>query len=244
MAEVKNRSVGKGKEYIYDSKSDLNSRLADRVVSDLEQAIAARGKASLVVSGGGTPAALFAELNTRQLAWDKVWVTLADERWVPATHEDSNERLVREKLLQNEAAAANFVGMYTGEATPAEGEVACDSQLQQIPEPFDVLILGMGGDGHTASLFPGADELEKGLDMDSGRRVLSVIPKHAPHGRMSYTLPALLNNKNAILLITGDSKWDVYQEASASGTHDAMREMPIRCFLHNNEVALDVYWAA
>lgn len=241
--EVRCRSVGRGEEILLSSAEALVETLAEQIADELCQAIDERGQASLIVSGGRTPAALFERLSQIELPWHKVWISLADERWVEPEHEASNEQLVRRTLLQNHAAAANFVPMKNAAATPEAGASQASEALAQIPEPFDVLILGMGDDGHTASLFPCSAELEAGLSLQAPR-CLAVNPTSAPHPRISYSFPALKHSRHIILLITGDSKWQVYQQALQSGSVDAIRQMPIRAFLHSSEVLMDVYWAA
>jgi 6-phosphogluconolactonase len=140
--------------------SGLNRELTERIRQLLGDGIRHRGRASLVVSGGTTPVALFEALSGEDMPWEKVVVSLADERWVDPGTPDSNERLVRTHLLKNKAAAATFIGLKTPEDPAGAGEAACENRIRQIPVPFDLLILGMGDDGHTASLFPGAARKE------------------------------------------------------------------------------------
>lgn len=243
MMQIRPRSVGRGEEIVLPSTEALVETLAEQIADELCQAIDERGQASLVVSGGRTPAALFERLSQIELPWQNVWVTLADERWVAPTDDASNEKLVRRVLLQNQAAKAQFIPMKNSALTPEAGARQCSDELARIPEPFDVLILGMGDDGHTASLFPCSAELVAGLAPDAPR-CLAVNPTTAPHGRMSYSLAALKQSRHTILLITGDAKWQVYQKALQSGSVEAIRQMPIRAFLHSSEVLVDVYWAA
>ena len=131
-----------------------------------------------------------------------------------------------------------MIGLKTPEATPEEGRDACERALAQIARPFDVVILGMGGDGHTASLFPEATELSMGLAPQGGQTCVSVHPPAAPHPRMSLTLPALLDARRLVLHITGDGKWQVYQRALADGP---VEELPIRAVLRSGQV--EVWWA-
>ncbi|TAM09084.1 MAG: 6-phosphogluconolactonase, partial [Rhodanobacter sp.] len=133
------------------------SALAERVAAQLRDGIAARGRALVAVSGGTTPAAFFAELARQVLDWARVTVTLVDERWVPDTDPRSNAKLVKETLLQGPAAAATFVPLYTGAATPEAGLADAATRIAALPLPFDAVLLGMGDDGHTASFFPGGD---------------------------------------------------------------------------------------
>ncbi len=227
------------REHRYPDRGSLTAALANQVADDLRTAIIQRGEASLVVSGGSTPRPFFERLSQEPLAWDRVTVTLADERWVPEDHEASNERLLRQNLLVGEASKAKIVGLKTPEDTPEEGRAACEQNLATLARPFDVVVLGMGGDGHTASLFPAAPELADGLDLTSTDSCLAVRPPEAPHPRMSLTLKALLASRRLILHITGEEKWQVYQRALQPGP---MEELPIRAVLRSGRV--EVWWAA
>jgi len=163
-----------------------------------------------------------------------------DERWVEPAESDSNEHLVREHLLKNRAAAATFIGMKNSAATAGAGEQECELQLQQVSRPFDVLILGMGGDGHTASLFPGAEKLAGATNLDSGKTCMGIAPLTAPHERMTLTLPAILDSGQIYLHITGQEKHDVLQKALKDGPVEAM---PIRFILGQQTTPVTVFWA-
>ncbi len=218
----------------------LVAMLAVQVAELLRVGIKERGRASLVVSGGSTPVPFFAALSELALDWEKVTITLADERWVDPAAADSNERLVRLHLLQNRAAAARFVGLKTGAATAVQGEKECGDRLALLPRPFDVLILGMGNDGHTASLFPQASRLGEALALDSGRLCMAITPPAAPHERMTLTLPALLHSRQIILHLAGPDKRAVYERALANGP---VAEMPIRAVLGQATSPVTVFWA-
>ncbi len=233
----------------FGDRRQLARELARSLAADLEAAVAERGAATLVVSGGSTPAPLFAELRRRVLPWDRVSVTLADERWVAAGDPASNEGLVRRQLLAEEAAAARWVGLKNDAPTPEAGRDECERQLARLPRPFDAVVLGMGADGHTASLFPAAAELAAGLDPESSRLCLAVRPPAAPHPRLSLTLAALLQSRRIVLHITGEEKWSVYRRALGEGPE---AELPIRAVLRQAVLrqsvphragGVEVYWA-
>jgi len=226
------------KQSIYNSVAELNQAFVLKVCSILEQAIKQDGRASLIVSGGRTPVALFQALSMQVLDWSKVDISLADERWVEVDDPASNEKMLREQLLQNNAAVANFVGLKNPATDANDGVQHCNSKLSQIKTPFDVLILGMGEDGHTASLFPCSDQIEAGLDMQSGQNYIAVSPTTAPNQRMSLTLPALVNSRNVFLHLTGESKKQVLQQALSG---DDFKAMPIRAVLNHADVEL--VWA-
>lgn len=224
----------------FKDSATLVAVLAAQVAELLRAGIKARGRASLVVSGGSTPVPFFAALSELALDWKQVTITLADERWVDPAEADSNERLVRLHLLQNRAAAARFVGLKTVAPTAVQGEKECADRLALLPRPFDVLILGMGNDGHTASLFPQAARLGEALALDSGQLCMAITPPAAPHERMTLTLPALLHSRQIILHLVGAGKRAVYEKALANGP---VAEMPIRAVLSQTTTPVTVFWA-
>ena len=227
-------------EHRFPDRPALAAALAGEIKVDLEEAIAARGAASLVLSGGKTPTRLFKQLRDEKLDWTRTWATLADERWVETTSEDSNERLVRENLLVGPAAAAHFVGLKNPAPTPEAGADWATRALTRVPHPFDVVVLGMGEDGHTASLFPGSMALARGLDPAAPPACIAVNALVAPHARVSLNLAALLDSRRIVLHIEGDTKWGVYHRARTPGTP---AELPVRAILQQKEVPVDVYWS-
>ncbi len=222
------------------SLAALTEALAGRIAADLSAALAARGGASLVVSGGRSPAPLFERLSGITIDWSRVHIALADERWVPATDAASNERLVRETLLTGHAAAARFTPLKNGAATAAGGARDAWQALAGIPRPFDQVLLGMGDDGHTASLFPDSPNLERALDAAAAPACVDMRAPTAPAERLSLNLAALLDSRRIVILITGDSKWRTYHEASGAG---AVQKMPVRAVLRQQRTPVDVVWA-
>ena len=223
----------------FENASALDIALSEKVAALLSGSIEARGDASLVVSGGRTPMGFFHLLSQQSLDWSKVTILLADERWVGADHADSNEKLVRENLLINEASKATYLALKNSADQAVDGEAECASALAEL-DTFTVVILGMGDDGHTASLFPGSDALAAGLAMDSGRDCIAVTPLHAPHQRMSLTLPRLLNSQQIVIHISGASKQQVLSQANSG---DDVMELPIRAILQQQQAPLSIYWA-
>ena len=223
----------------FENASALDIALSEKVAAMLAVSIEEQGSASLVVSGGRTPMGFFHLLSQQVLDWSKVTVLLADERWVDAGHADSNEKLVRENLLINEASQATYLALKNDAEQALDGEAECEAALAGL-DTFTVLILGMGDDGHTASLFPGSEALAEGLNMNSGRSCIAVTPMHAPHQRMSLTLPRLLNSQQIVIHISGRSKQEVLQQAQAG---DDVMELPIRSILQQQQAPLSIYWA-
>ena len=224
----------------FTDRKDLVEYLALQIAELLSSGVADNGRASIAVSGGSTPVELFERLSLLDISWKDITITLVDERWVEPTDDDSNERLARTHLLQNKAAAATFVGMKNSAVTAGEGETECEQNFQKIPQPFDVLILGMGGDGHTASLFPGAEKLAAATAMDSGRTCMALAPLTAPHERMSLTLPVILASRQIFLHIVGQEKREVLDKAMTEGP---VEEMPIRFILRQQITPVTVFWA-
>ncbi|MCL1137435.1 6-phosphogluconolactonase [Shewanella pneumatophori] len=225
----------------FDNKDALEAQLAERIANQLQEAVDARGKASLIVSGGSTPLKLFELLSKKAIDWSDVYITLADERWVSAEHSDSNERLVRNNLLKNRAASAKFRGLKNMYSTPQEG---CDMAIEQLgsfPKPFDVVVLGMGNDGHTCSWFPCAEAAELEHAFTTSDLCAAVQPGNAPHARITLSKSAILASRQIYLHIVGEQKLDVYRQALAN---EDSREMPIRAVLDQRKTPVDVYWSA
>ncbi|HEY2678422.1 MAG TPA: 6-phosphogluconolactonase [Steroidobacteraceae bacterium] len=214
--------------------------LAARIAASLAAAIGARGAASLVVSGGRSPVRLFEILRTQPLDWSHVCVALADERWVSPEDAGSNEHLVREVLLKDHAAPARFLGLKNGAPTPDLGAVSAWETFARVPRPFDALVLGMGDDGHTASLFPGSPNLPRALNEAAAAGCVGMWAPVAPHPRLSLNLTALLDSRRIAVLITGESKWRTYAAACAAGP---VEDMPIRAVLRQSRTPVDVVWA-
>lgn len=212
--------------------------MADFVADALRTALRDRHRASLLVSGGRSPIAFFRALSQRALEWSRVIVSLVDERAVPRTHADSNARLLAEHLLQNTAAAAQFVPLYVEANDPEQAARDAEARLATLPAPFDVVVLGMGDDGHTASLFPGAAGTHAGLDPQPARRVIATYPTTAAHARLSLTLPALLATRTLILAIQGEGKRAILERAAASSA----QELPIAAFLQQDTVPLHLFY--
>lgn len=218
---------------------ELAQRLADDVANWLNIAIAQRNRATLVVSGGSTPQPFLTALSSKSLQWDCVTVTLADERWVPRVHRHSNERFIYETLMTGPASAAQLVGLWNPAQTPAAGWAECESTVAEIPRPFDVVVLGMGNDGHTASLFADGDGTTEAIAQGSGKLTWPTSSPSVDQARMSMTLDALLDSEQLLLHITGSSKRSVYQQARDASDSN----YPIATIIASAGPRLKVYWS-
>ena len=226
-------------EHRYPTNEDLAAPLAAAVAAELDAAIAAHGHAVLAVSGGRSPVPVFAALRDTALAWDKVTITLVDERWVPETDPASNAALVRAHLLKGAAAAATFIPMYNGADSAEAGESALNAVYATLPMPFAAVILGMGDDGHTASLFPASPALQAGLDLKEPRACLTQVGAVAPTARMSLTLAAILNSRRVFLQFGGAAKVTVYQAARLAISN----QYPVSHVLHQSQTPVEVFYA-
>lgn len=220
-------------------KPTLAKELAESVADRIRTAIAERGSAAIAVSGGSTPGKFFQALGkTRDIEWDKVVVTLVDERWVDETSDRSNAGLVNEKMLQGPAAVAKFFPLYSGGTEPDATQIAKTNALMaDLPKPFAAVILGMGNDGHTASFFPGGDTLSEALTAEGP--TLAIRAPGAGEPRITFTLPRLLETDGLYLHIEGDEKAAVLDAALGDGPVD---EMPIRAVLRSG-APISVYWS-
>ena len=212
-------------ERIFEAREALAEGLARDVGDELARAIQAKGRATLAVSGGTTPKLFFEKLSMIDIPWSRVSVTLVDERQVPESSERSNARLVRAHLLQNKAAVARFVPLVD------------NPDAAKIPA-FDVAVLGMGNDGHTASFFPGGDTLAEAIDAGTQKRLIAINAPGAGEPRLTFTLPGLEQAGRLALHIEGAEKQKVLKQALAEGPEE---DMPVRAVLRG-AAPVTLYW--
>ena len=221
----------------------LAHELAQFVGARLQEGLNQRGQALLVVSGGSTPVPFFEALANIPLDWSRVSVTLADERWVPADHVDSNERLVREHLLQGLASHARFVSLKSADALAVQGVPHVEAALGALPWPAEVVVLGMGGDAHTASLFPGSAQLPEALDDTRAARCLAVSappPPNVPVDRLTLCMRALLDTRQLVIHVTGAAKRQLLERAMLAGP---VEPMPIRLAWRQANIPCQVFYS-
>ncbi|EDM81879.1 6-phosphogluconolactonase [Plesiocystis pacifica SIR-1] len=226
-----------------EGRRELGAAVARRVLEALGRALASSASARALVSGGSTPGPFFdalVELGSG-LDWSRVEIGLVDDRWVPPDHPASNLRLVRERLCRGPIAEARVRGLGAVELDARASVRAADERARSQPPPA-VVVLGMGGDGHFASLFPGMPGLAAALDVDAPPGVLGALAPSPPQARVSHNLAALLAADDLILHITGAEKREVFERARA----DAEPALPVRALLRaaeRRERGLAVYWA-
>lgn len=222
----------------FEDKRSLVESLSKRILTNLNSAINEKGYATMALSGGSTPKKLFASLSNIDFPWEKVCVTLVDERWVDASSDASNERLIRENLMQNLAKELTFIPLKNSAISAKEGVTKLEETLESSCDALDVVILGMGADAHTASFFPHSRELEFALSTENlcCATTASVEPKE----RMTLSRSFLLKTKNLILHIEGENKKDVFEKATESSNFSSM---PIISMMQQTKPILEVYYA-
>jgi 6-phosphogluconolactonase len=222
----------------YDDAEALAAGAADLIGRALADRLQAAGQARFVATGGSTPVHTYGQLGRRNLDWRNVHITLSDERWVDPASSDSNERMLRESLLQGPAAAAQLTPLWSAAPTPEAAAERAESAVEPLL-PFDVVLLGMGEDGHFASLFSGSPALAEGLDPESPRLCIGVPAAEPapPQPRISLTLRALLASRLIVLLTSGAAKRRVLQSA-LEGAH-----LPVRSLLLQDRTPVRALWA-
>ena len=222
--------------HAFDTPQHLSAALAEQLATHLQRAVEEQGHASLAVSGGKSPIPLFETLARKPIHWGAITITLVDERWVGSDHPDSNEKQVRDHLLQHRAADAAFIGLKNRADDATAGAAACERQLSALPTRLTAVVLGMGTDGHTASWFADAAEYSHAVDADTTERVCAIHPQHAPHPRLTLTLPAVLDSDFIALMISGAEKRQVFESA-------VKQQLPVAHLLRQTQTPLNIYWS-
>lgn len=230
-----------------ETRNALAGTLAAKIGARLNAAITENGEAVLALSGGSTPKPLFEALAKHNLDWRRIIITLVDERWVPVNHALSNEAFLHKFLLTHLSENVRFVSLYSAAGSASESLDAVLSNYCQItqssadkPKPFDVVVLGMGDDGHTASFFPDATNISELVDALTKQSLISCESPTTQVPRITWTVPMLLNTQFLALHITGQSKRQTFEAALQPGD---VRELPIRCALFQQKTPLRVYFA-
>lgn len=224
-------------EFAFSDRDTLATAIAERLADALRHGIKRNGTASLVVPGGTTPVAVFEHLAATDLAWENVNVIPCDERWVAVDHTDSNEGLIRRHLATDKAAGARIFALYRPLPTPGDALPDMTGALQAVKRPFDAVFLGMGEDGHFASLFPGRTETAPALALDHPQDLMALNAPAKGHPRIGLTLKALTDTQILILAVPGTAKRVVLQDAIA---HIDKNDLPVAALLRQNRVKVDI----
>ncbi len=230
------RTLAVSEMFQFDTRDAASAASAARLAGHIGAQLDREGDATVVVSGGTTPQTCFEYLSDYELCWESVRIALSDERWVDNCHADSNEAMVRTALLRNKAAAAELLSIYQGDMTVDE---RCDGLQKVLPAAgFAAALVGMGKDGHFASLFPDAASTPPGLDLGNQRVYLPVTTVASPHPRISMTLAALLRAREVIVLIFGKEKRAV---AEAAASRDD--RYPVTHLFAQRQTPVSIFWA-
>jgi len=222
----------------FSNMSSAADAAAAHIGDHLAAALRLRGRASFVATGGRSPGPTYDRLTHAALDWTRVVVTLSDERFVPPDDEASNARLVNERLRTGPAARSIFVPLWSDAASPEAAAMAAEPAVRALV-PFDMVLLGMGEDGHVASLIPASPVLEAGMDLDSERMLLGV-PEGVgspPVARITLTLAALLNARAILITVSGDSKREILRAAGAGADY------PVGALLRQTKVPVRIIWS-
>lgn len=231
-------------EFELGSAEELVETVTARCINVLADGLTLRGRSSVAVSGGSSPAPVYRALANTTLDWSQVHTVLVDERWVPPDHSASNDAFVHRTLLTGHAAQAAYTPLITDHDTAAEALADREAALAMLPQPFDLVLLGMGSDGHTASWFPHAVGLDKALDRQTSTRLAAISATRSEvtgehTERITLTLSAVLDSRQLVLMFSGAEKLATYQRARAGSD---VSEMPVRALWQQDVCPLSVYY--
>ncbi|RLA42764.1 MAG: 6-phosphogluconolactonase [Gammaproteobacteria bacterium] len=225
-------------EEVFESRTLASKAAAVRIRDALARDLAAQDDTAMIVSGGATPEECYAWLSNTYLAWERIHILLSDERCVEASDPASNEGMIRSSLLTNHATGGKLLSVFEEGLSPTEQCLALSQQIRKLPLPFSISLLGMGEDGHFASLFPGFDRLEEGLDPDSAIRCMPIKTAASPHPRITLTMSTITQSQEILLLFFGIAKRDVFEQAKLP---DSM--YPVSALLHQDRTPVHIIWA-
>lgn len=226
------------RENIFTDKAELEHKLALEISQILNQEIKNKGEATLLVSGGSTPKKLFEILSNKEIDWKKVSIGLIDERFVATETDESNELLIKNTLLKNNAADAKFIGLVFNLDDYKENLNIAISKNNAINKSITCSVLGMGLDGHTASLFPNSEEIYTDDSIFGDKIIINTKASSEPSKRISYTKSKILSSKHLFLYFNGKEKLDVFNSAKKSNNPSLK---PISAFIHQNKKTLNVF---
>ena len=228
------------RENIFTNKAELELKLAEEISQKLNLELKNKGEATLLVSGGSTPKKLYEILSNKKIDWKNVSIGLIDERFVATNTEESNELLIKNTLLKNKAADAKFIGLIFNINDYKENLNITISKHKPFYKSITCSILGMGSDGHTASLFPNFEEVYTDDNIYGDKMIINTKATSEPSKRISYTKAKILSSKHLFLYFNGKEKLDVFNSAKKN-KNASIR--PISAFIHQNINTLNVFYS-
>lgn len=225
-------------ECYFASRTLASEEAAAKIISSLSAELTGGNEASFIVSGGSSPKACFNILAGAELAWNRIDVLMSDERYVAADHPDSNEGMTRRELLIRQAAEARMISMFGQGVSINRKCRQLEDEIGQLVKPYSTALLGMGEDGHFASLFPDFDRLDEGLDLANRHACMPVKTIASPFPRITLTLSELVKSKEVILLFFGAAKREVYEQSKQPGS-----AFPLARLLQQNKTPVRTIWA-
>jgi 6-phosphogluconolactonase len=213
--------------------------LLNQLTGSIESLLSQNKAVKLALAGGNTPKGFYKKLSRVSLDWEKIAVTLTDERWVNVNDDASNERMLKQTLFQNKAKIAQFLGLKTPEQSPELGQPHTTSLLSDHFPQLDYVVLGMGEDGHFASIFPEMNNTRALLELEQTEKCLPALPEGQP-ARMSLTLSYLLTAQHIFLLVTGKAKKNIINQQLKP---DALPTLPIHWLLQQTHCPVTIYWS-
>ena len=238
------------KIYKFESREKLFEAVANRCAQQISRGIEKQGRANIIVPGGTTPAPVFEKLAAMSLDWHNVSIIPSDDRWVDATHTQSNQKLISESFLRDKASKAVLIPLKNEAVTPQAGVEQCEANLEEVIRPYDFVLLGMGNDGHFASLFPGISNLTQGLNLNNCNKAIAIDASGCPVAgeitdRISLTLSTLVDSHVIAILVTGEEKLKVidacFEQVNANAV-DA-ESFPMTHLLKQSKTPVEIYWA-
>jgi 6-phosphogluconolactonase len=218
--------------------------LAIAIAGEITQAVERSGSALFGASGGSTPFPTYTRLAAMPLPWTSLKVVIVDERWVPPGDPDHNETRIRASLLANAGDRTRLLGLWSEAPTVQAAAALADARVAQLARPLDVVLLGMGLDGHIASLFASGDNYAQATDPDCPYHVMAMTPAAGAaspaHARLTLTLPVLLHSRHIFLALTGSEKRALLQRAIADGD---MTQLPVAALFTAAHPAVEIFWS-